>query len=384
MKHSVCATPRRRVPVIFFLALLLLPVHAEYGLAATETSVWQSGALPKQGRVVLRSGLAWLDETHPVFQKLAADFSRQLTAYGLTVVSVAPSKILPMPETPMPQGSSAREQQRNLPGGEDAQSAAAEAKAAELGRDGKLPKLTLRRYTAPKKDADLPTSVKDITPPDVTRALYARSQITGNPVVDSFSIPGRIPEELTADARVADYAVVIRFATVRGRASAPPRTFHALSGTLLAAARVTGSAPLGFGAPAPPAPPGRSTYGTPGGYLRGYEGPYPNDFWHRDKDFYQRDYMFKHGTPPNHATPPANLSPGRSLPPGTAPLPGDRRGLAFARWQVLMLDAFALAPVRDGKNPEPVWQAIVRKPEDGDSLEKALPHMARAVFADRR
>ncbi|MDL2209193.1 hypothetical protein LJC26_00090 [Desulfovibrio sp. OttesenSCG-928-O18] len=364
--------------------LLPLPGHAA---GSPKIVVTQAGALPKSGRVVIRSGLAWLDESAPAFQRLAADFSRELTARGLTMVAVAPSALEAMPKTPLP--TSPKTQAPPLPSRPQAKGNAsgdleAEGKALELGRSGKLPKLTLRGYATPSKDADLPQSVKSVAPPDVTKALYARSQEVGHPVVNSFAIPGRMPKELAADAEIADYAVIIRFASVRAWAAAPDGSHFGPPGVLVAASSIRGSGSLGFGPPASPSASGQSTYGTPGGYVRGYEGASPNDFWHRDNDFYQRDYMFKHGPQPNYATPPSGLSPSRDVPPGAAPLPGRGHGPSIAGWQLLLLDAYDLAPMRTGKKPKHIWQASVRRPEDEKKLADALPEMARAVFAEQR
>lgn len=371
-----------------FLSLLCLflpgTAHAADAPAIIAT---QAGTLPTSGRVVIRSGLAWLDESAPVFQRLAADFSRELTSRGLAVVAVSPSALQPMPNTPLP--ASPRTEAPLLPSriqskGNAPADLGAGGKAMELGRSGRLPKLILRGYDTPSEDADLPQSIKSVTPPDVARALYARSQQAGHPVVNSFAIPGRLPMELSADAEIADYAIIIRFASVRAWAAAPDPMHFGPPGVLVAASTIMGTGSLGFGAPAAPWPPGQSTYGTPGGYVRGYEGSARDDIWHRDGDFYQRDYMFKHGPQPNYATPPSGLSPGRDVSPGAAPLPGRIRGAAIAGWQFLLLDAYDLAPMRAGKKPKRLWQAGVRRPEDGKELAEALPEMARAIFAGQR
>lgn len=370
-------------------AALFLFLTPGLSLAAkNDTHAEQSGELPKQGRVVLRSGMAWLDETAPVFQKLSAAFAKELTGRGLTVVAVRPSALEPMPKTPMPNkqaaGDAAKPKTPN-PGSGPAEGEAAQ-KASELGKTGKLPKLKLRGYATPDKDADLSESVRAIAAPDVTRALYARSQQTGKPIVQTFSIPGRLPKEIEADANIADYAIIIRFAAVQAWAEAPQSPPFG-PGVLVAASTIGGTGRLGFGAPAQPSPPGQSTYSTPGGYARGYEGSAPNDFWHRDSDFYQRDYMFKHGPQPNYATPPADLStssPGaqqRGF--GVGNLPG-RSHVSNIGWHFLLMDGFDLAPVREGKKPAQFWQASVRTPGDPDGLDSSLPKMIRAIFTAKR
>ncbi|MCC8194700.1 MAG: hypothetical protein LIP28_08660 [Deltaproteobacteria bacterium] len=368
-------------------ALALLAFFLVSGVARAandETQIAQSGALPKQGRVVLRSGMAWLDETAPVFYRFSAAFAKELKDRGLTVVTVKASALDPMPKTPIPNKRAAGELSGRSPAREKGPAEGDAARAAsEMGKTGRLPKLKLRSYATPERDEDLSESVRAITSPDVTRALYARSQQVGKPVVSSFAIPGRIPKELADDAKIADYAIVIRFAAVQAWAAAP-ETFPFGPGVLVAASTIGGTGSLGFGAPAQPAPPGRDTYGTPGGYARGYEGWGRNDFWNRDSDFRQRDYQFKHGPPPAYATPPSGLSGSgggtqqRGF--GVGNLPG-RAHVSNIGWHLLIMDGFDLAPVRDGKEPAQIWQAVIRTPGDADSLANSLPKMIRAVFA---
>ena len=348
--------------------------------------VEQKGELPRQGRVVLRSGMAWLDESSTVFQKMAAAFGKELTARGLVVVAVKPSVLEPMPKTPLPNKHQERDvrKPRDVPQG--APEAEAAQKAGELGKEGKLPKLKLRGYTTPDSDRELPESVRSITSPDVARSLYARSQQAGKPVVQSFAVPGRMPGELETDANVADYAIIIRFAAVRSWASPPEvRPVSSFgSGVLVAASTISGTGALGFGVPAQPVPPGRDTYGTPGGYARGYEGSARNDFWNRDSDFFQRDYQFNHGPQPNYATPPSGLATSRGERGfGVKPLPGRGHGPSVTGWHLILFDGFDLAPVKKGKKPVRIWQAAVRGPGEVETLEKSLPKMIRALFATK-
>ncbi|MDR3073198.1 MAG: hypothetical protein LBV01_00560, partial [Deltaproteobacteria bacterium] len=266
-------------------AAALLALFPEPAPAARKVpaAAFASGALPRSGRVVLRSGLEWLDEAAPVFQKFAADFGRELTARGLSLVAVKPSALSAMPETPMPRRNSeaggvdapkARPNPARVSGVNDAEAA---LKASELGHAGRLPKLALRGYSAPSQDADLPETVKAVSSPDVTRALFALSQQRGNPAVNSFAIPGRLPAEIKGDAGIADYAVIVRFASVRLWAGREDKPFPGPPGVLVAALGVGGSGSLGFGPPASPSARGNGAYGTQGGYMRGYEGSAPND-----------------------------------------------------------------------------------------------------------
>lgn len=424
LKHSAIprftAGTRLRAFRLLVPALLCLvgfaaaPGTAE--AAQPDTHIEQNGELPKQGRAVIRSGMAWMDETAPTFQRIAGAFSQELASRGLVLVTVRPSALEPMPKTPLPNKQAAKTAPTVRPKQRDKGIAEGDAaqKAQELGKSGKLPPLKLRTYAAPDKDTDLPESVRSIAAPDVTRALYARSQQAGKPVVQSFAIPGRIPKELAEDARKADYAFVVRFAAVRTWAAAPDaapcvasafgwwdslhldQQLHAVvahpvpgafgPGVLVAASTIGGTGRLGFGAPTQGTPPGQSTYGTPSGYARGYEGPSgPGDFWHRDNDFYQRDYQFKNGPQPQYATPPTGLSGSvtgkgqRGF--GAQTLPGRGHGPSVIGWHLLMLDCFDLAPVRAGNKPAPIWQAVIRSPGDTDDFNKSLPKMIRAIFA---
>jgi hypothetical protein len=330
--------------------------------------------------------MAWLDETSPAFHRLSSAFAKELRSRGLTVVPVKASSLETMPKTPLPNKQPARGGPRRpiaIDSGPSEETAA--DKASELGKSGQLPKLKLRTYATPDRDADLSESVRSITAPDVTRALYARSQQAGKPVVQSFAIPGRLPRELTDDAQIADYAIVIRFAAVQSWAVAPETPPFA-PGVMVAASTISGTSALGFGPSPTPAQSGQSTYGTPGGYARGYEGWGPNDFWHRDSDFRQRDYQFKHGPPPQYATPPSGLSgsqkPAQQRDFGVGNLPG--RGQASSiGWHLILMDGFDLAPAREGKAPARIWQASVRAPGEPDNLMDSLPKMIPAIFAAR-
>ena len=381
--------------VAILCAALLLPAPDSMAAPAPAgTLVEQYGKLPVQGKAVIRSGMAWMDETAPVFQKVSSEFGRELTSRGLTIIRVSASGLEPMPKTPLPNKQAARDapaRRQAAPSEPGTAEGAAAQKAQELGKDGKLPPLKLRTYVTADKDKDLPESVRAIAAPDVTRALYARSQQAGKPVVQSFAIPGRLPKELAGDAKKADYAFIIRFAAVRAWAEAPGHDAAPFGpGVLVAASAIGGTARLGIGEPAQATPPGRNTYGTPGGYVRGYEGTSRNDTWGRDSDFYQRDYQFKHGPQPQYATPPAGLSgsvPGKGQGQrgfGATPLPGRSHGASVIGWHLLILECFDLAPAREGKKPVHVWQATVRSPGGGDDFGATLPKMVRAAFAAKQ
>ena len=355
-------------------------------VAANQNLCWVSGPLPPKGTIVIRSGLAWLDESSSVFRVLHATLEKEITHLGFTVIPVAPSTLDPLPETPLP---AKKHSVSSVPSTKEKteQESLAAQKAKELGSGGKLPQLKLRSYTVPQKDADMPPAVMAITPPDVTRALFAKSQQMGQPEMRTFSIPGRMPKELTTDAAKADYVLLAKFAVIRpmtGAEKAAPPLLDGLSGVSVAAVGVQGVGRLGIGLPAAPSSTRTNRYGTPGGYARGYENPSGSgDFWHRDNDFYQRDYQFKYGPQPQYATPPKDFVPYRGLSPVPS-LPHAQTEVYLATvptWHLLLLDCFALAPTRHGKEPEILWRAASRALAEDSSLENALPKLSRAIFA---
>ena len=396
---------------IFLAFLLLHCVAGHFPVAAAEMEniqVRRIGTMPKQGRLVVRSALAWLNETSPTFLPLGRELSQLLTTKGFTVVSVKPSALDPMPHTPLPSGNmpaitqSRRGGVRNLSQAKgtgslegDAGEQAAQERAVGLAREGKLPQVSLRSYATPKKDAGLPPSVLAIVPPDVELGLYALSQTQGAPRVRFLTIPGRMPRELTGDAGVAEFALVVRFAEV----SAMPEASRKLRkgegdafsrGVLLAASGVGGVGSLGFGPPASHSAQQRGSYGSQSGFHRGFEGSAPNDFWNRDHDFYQRDYQFKYGTPPLYAEPPKGAASTASPPPlpsaqGPGSFPAGRMvrdaGLGMAVHHLLLFDLYDLSFVWSGGKPKPVWWGSARCPGD-EPLAQTLPVLARAIFAE--
>lgn len=386
----------------FLLCFVLLGVCGALPAGAGERAVQTRGfgELPVRGRVVIRTGLAWLGEKDPVFVSIANRLEQRLARRGLLVTPVGPSTLAPLP--PMPKASSTargsgvsspQKSRASLRGRDPAPAEPAmQEKAAELARSGKLPQVSLRGYAAPKKDAELPASVRAVRPPDVQRRLEALSQIRGAPVSATAAIPLRMPPELADDAAKAEYAILIRFAEANLRADAVPSFFPGrvyaqndfpLSGVLVAASSIGGVGALGIPPPASPSATRREGYGTPGGFRRGYEGAAPNDFWHRDHDFFQRDYQFKHGDPPAYATPPehfatpgtARRASGRVAPPapGVTPLPGLTQ-------HVLIMECFDLIPMRSGKKPVPVWFSEARMPGGGMRIYQVLPALLDAAL----
>ena len=171
-----------------------------------EQLVFIKGALPEKGRVVIRSGLAWMVEDAPLFLAAARPLREALITHGLAVVTASPSL-----EAPFPRGM---ESVRNAPvpkhqGAPRRIMSVAEAiarmNAMQLAREGRLPQAKFRGSAAG-------TGVPAITQQELIR--FAISQEEGMPELrGQVSIPGRLPEEIgTSDPKIADYAVVARFA----------------------------------------------------------------------------------------------------------------------------------------------------------------------------
>ena len=383
--------PRVWIRLILTALIICLPLAAQAAASKKQPAqaVARKGSLPESGRVTLRSGLAWMDEKTMAFMAVEKELGPLLTKQGLSLVSVAPTALAPMPKTPLPQDADALAAPGMVQTGsqQKAEDAEAQRKAAELAREGKLPQLKLRGYSTPKRDAELPQSVRSIAAPDVTTALFALSQQKGLPVLRNGSgIPGRLPAELqNADPKVADYAIVVRFAAIQpmGMSGMLQRlpAFAEQHGVLVAA--VGGVGALGVGPPAAPSSTGRTNYGTPRGYVRGYEGSSPSDIWNRDSDFFTRDYKLKNSPPSPVATPPGGFSDSPGGAQRSAPRSTYRGTVSRAGWYVLEMDCYDLAPAREGKAPQRVWQAAVEQAEIPQGLIAALPQMVQAIFANQ-
>ncbi len=401
------------------LLLVALPLTACAAKAKqVPTQMERAGTLPSSGVIVLRSGLAWMDENSALFQIAQQNLAPLLAKRGLSVAAVNPSVLAPLPNTPLnrkeesPKGLEAR--QKPDPSAGD--STAAEAKAKELAQEGKLRPLKLQKYTTPERDADLPASVQQVRPLDPYAPLFALSQQEGRPFMRrGGAIPGRIPAELrTTDPAVAGYAMVIRFSAVRPVSA----SYSGLSGigagtgSLLAASSVGGIGSLGYGAPASPGSAARP--GGPGGsdldYARGYRGtsPVDRDFFNRDSDMNARDYQLRNSPPPESATPPSPVDmggrPGGSpypsevwdLPgpdrvppyPEQAPAttsPGGKPSSAImipggAAGYALEMECYDLAPAKTGGVPKRVWRVVVHQQAQNPDMGEALAGMiARAM-----
>ncbi|MCC8193097.1 MAG: hypothetical protein LIP28_00405 [Deltaproteobacteria bacterium] len=166
------------------------------------------GALPLSGRVVIRSGLAWMDEDDPLFTAVARSLGAALIRRGLAVVTAEPSR-----EAPLPKGTEAV---RNAPvpkhmGAPRRIMSVAEAvsrmKAMQLAREGRLPQATFQGAD-PGNGARGP----NLTHQELIR--FALSQEEGEPELrGQVTVPGRLPDEVRAsDPARADYALTVRFA----------------------------------------------------------------------------------------------------------------------------------------------------------------------------
>lgn len=416
------------------IPLLLLPGLLSACAAKQETALQAtaSGTLPQSGTVAVRSGLAWMPENTPMFARFASSLTPMLTAHGLSPIRTAPSRSAPLP--PGFDGAPAAASQAD-----EGRRSRNEAARGNAGR------VHLSPYTIPEHDADLPPSVLAVRGVDLRGILFAGSQLSGLPQWRGAPpLPGYMPAEVrSTDPQHADYALLCRFAVLRPQrvAAAPvPERAATLAagersvsdkavlvamadapGTLLAAAApIRGVGSLGYGSRAPATPPRPSYGGTPGDYRRGYEGHSPGDPWNREADLKARNFEQRYSAPPAYASPPASASVPPQTPPAALPslpkppLPGDADmpagsppaqsappagttgapsgdGAAGSPADtgdgsvyVLEMEMYALAPVRDGKEPAPVWRASVLRQSDAAGPAAALPEMAASALGAGR
>lgn len=390
-------------------AVLLLSFAACAPLRGVESAV--RGETPDGGRVVLRSGLAWLDESAPVFQPLLAELRRLCEENGWTVVDAAPSRTAPVPDDPLPPGASSPaalpdDSIYSRPGAgryradgrpEAEEDVRTRERAAELAKAGRLPETKLRGYEAPADDGQLPPSVMAVSPPDFSTFLFAQSQLRGRPSFrGTGSIPFRVPDEMRSlDPAAAEYALLFRFAVVSppARVGAPIRTGGggaALApvgggGGYAAPPLVGGIGTLGFGVSG-----GTGLYGgsgrglgSVGDYMRGYEGNAPGSgSWSRDADYRSRNQARQMGPEPVQSVPPHGLSHsvddgGRSA--GQGDVPAGMPVLPYSGILVLEMDLYDLAPARDGGDIRLLWSGRAAAPAT-DDVAGALPELAASLL----
>ena len=402
MRRSWSLLPFR--PTLAGAAVLLfslLPVLSACAAKETPIHIESSGGLPSSGRVVIRSGLAWMNEDSALFRSMRASLVPLLQQRGLTVVEAPPSALSPMPgprdpgavPTAAELGASPR------PAGHAGDQVAADAAARQTpGKPLKLP-----AYTIPSDDAKLPPSVLAVVPVDPMEILFARSQVDGMPLLRRGGrIPGRIPAEvLTVDPGLAEYTLVVRATMVRPQATV--RMFGPGGGS----GGIGGVSTLGYGAPAPSAPPAPAYGGSPVDYAKGYEGAAPNDTWGRQNDMLARDYMTKYGPQPQYATPPnvpgAAGGPGGvgsvggsglagGVVPGVAGVPG-AGGPAMNGDPIFLnavpggvtgfaveMECYDLGKVAATGKPVPIWSGVAQRRADQAGFAAALPEMLRGIL----
>ena len=218
----------RAVCAVFVLALALVGGTREARAASAEQLVSYTGTLPHTGRVVIRSGLAWVAEDTPLFALVARALGDVLTERGLTVVATPPSRLAPYPpgmeafrNRPVPPNPGRPPRIMSL------HEASMRMKAMQLAREGRLPKTS---FGGTKRD------VGERPSPLTGGALlrFALSQEKGLPELRGrITIPGRLPEELAAsDAGLASYAVTLAYAMLWPGSGIPdePLTLNSDSG----------------------------------------------------------------------------------------------------------------------------------------------------------
>jgi len=176
------------------------------------------GALPRQGRLIIRSGLAWMDETSPLFAFLAHNLSQALTEKGFSIIATSPSRRENLPlgteevrnahMPALPGGGRGRQRIMSMP------EAIVRMHAMQLSREGRLPRLPAVKAPAALHPVQAAPDEKGLplTKPELIR--FALTQETGQPALHGQAdIPGRLPHELwETDADKAEYALVVKFA----------------------------------------------------------------------------------------------------------------------------------------------------------------------------
>ncbi|SBW08848.1 exported hypothetical protein [uncultured delta proteobacterium] len=221
----------RRLLFAVLAALVCLPGGASPALAANssvEQLVAVTGALPSGGRVVIRSGLAWLVEDDPLFSVVARSLAEALIEHGLAVVETAPSLEAPLPKGAESIRSAPVPKHRGRPRRiMSVAEAVARMKAMQLAREGRLPQAA---FNGAKKGNG--TQLPSLTHQELIR--FALSQEDGGPELGGHvSVPGRLPAEVTAsDPGIADYAVTVRFSMLWPGSGIPdePQTMNSNSG----------------------------------------------------------------------------------------------------------------------------------------------------------
>ena len=382
---------RSALPAFLLPALLLAPALSACTAKELPVHTQQGGALPSSGRIVVRSGLAWMNEQSPLFGSVKASLTPLLQQRGLTVVEAPPSTLRPMPG-PRDPGAAADTPELGAPARARAD-AGDQASADTAAKQTPGKPLKLPPYTIPGSDAKLPPSVLAVEPVDPIEILFARSQADGMPLLRRGGrMPGRIPPEmLTVDPTLADYTLVVRVTMVSPQGSRLSSSLNTRGMVAAAGGGIGGVPGMGYGSPGSSSPPPSSYGGTPGDYGRGYEYGNPNDTWHRESDFRARDYTTKHGQPPQYASPPS--VPGRGntgaagvLPSATPDLDADYDPIFITNVPggvtgfALELECYDLRNLPASGRPTPIWTATVQRRADQAGLPAALPGMLKKAL----
>lgn len=204
-------------------ALLLAVVVALPGYAASgdEMLVSTSGALPTEGRIVVRSGLAWLTEENALFSAVGLALAEGLTERGLAVVPVEPSEKAPPPKgteavrnAPLPPNKGTRQRIMSV------NEAVSRMRAMQLAREGKLPQARFGGAGQSGPGRPQP-QVPALTHPELIRFAISQEQ-TLPALRGHIAIPGRVPEEMRmTDPAIAQYALTAEFAMLWPAAGSP-------------------------------------------------------------------------------------------------------------------------------------------------------------------
>ena len=209
---------------IFLVAVCALGLSAPAGAMPAQGQnpqiVARSGALPQHGRLIIRSGLAWMDETSLLFASLSRELSQDLTAKGFDIVETSPSRLEKLPpgtegvrnaKVPELPGGGGRRGQRAM----SVPEAVTRMNAMHLAREGRLPRLTPAKAPSTarnEQETGILLMGVPLTKPELIR--FALTQEAGYPALRGHAdIPGRLPHELReTDPDNADYALVVKFA----------------------------------------------------------------------------------------------------------------------------------------------------------------------------
>ena len=202
----------RKVILLFMIAACCFASglgEAGAAVGPVEQIVSSKGALPRTGRVVIRSGLSWMAEDDPLFTLVARSLAVSLIQRGLALVDVPPSSDAPLPAgTEAVRGATVpKHKGRGSRRLMSITEATARMKAMQLVREGRSPQ-TKFGGTKSGMTSEIPRPTRE----EMIR--FALSQESGEPELRGHvTIPGREPDEVRLnDQAVADYVMVVRFA----------------------------------------------------------------------------------------------------------------------------------------------------------------------------